>query len=48
MGNWTGWVAALGGLISIVSKYAASLDGLYGVEIGGAIAIIFGIWAAMK
>jgi len=48
MAGWMGWVAAVGGLLALLGKYVASLSGLYLVEIGAVLAIIFGVWAALK
>jgi len=48
MGNFAGWLAALGGVIAIAGNYVDSLEKVYPIEIGGALAIIFGIWAALK
>ena len=48
MAKWTGWVAALGGLIALATPYVSQLEPLYGVQIGGLVAIIFGVWAAMQ
>ena len=44
MVGWTGWVAAIGGLISLIGiGYGpAWVDWL-----GGILALVFGIWAAM-
>ena len=47
MGNWTGWVAALGGLITLATPYVTQIQS-WGAQLGGVVAIIFGIWAAMK
>ncbi len=47
MANWTGWVAALGGLIALASPYVTALNA-WGPQIGGVVAIVFGIWAAMQ
>ncbi len=47
MAKWAGWVAALGGLISLASAYVPTLSSVWGVQIGGIVAIVFGIWAAM-
>ncbi len=48
MAKWAGWVAALGGLVALLTNYVPQLQSLYGVEIGGLTAIIFGIWAAYQ
>ncbi len=45
--GWEGWIAALGGVITLLGQYVTSLSGLYLVQIGAVVAIIFGIWAAM-
>lgn len=43
MAGWTGWVAALGGVITLLG-YA--VPGLMLRPIGAIVAIIFGVWAA--
>lgn len=43
MANWQAWVAAAGGLIAAANYFAA---GYYFDIAGGAIALVFGIWAA--
>jgi hypothetical protein len=48
MAGWTGWVAALGGLISLGQLMSNSLASSWYAVIGGIIAIVFGIWAAMS
>lgn len=43
--GWTGWIAAIGGLLSIIGAFATTVNWL--AWIGGIIAVIFGIWAAV-
>jgi len=45
MANWQGWVAALGGLISLGEFITAQATPAY-ATLGGIVAIVFGIWAA--
>ena len=45
MAKWFGWIAALGGLISILNGFMTV--GAWFGWLGGALAIIFGILAAM-
>jgi len=45
MAGWTGWVAAVGGLLTLLG-YVSALEGLYLRPLGAIVAIIFGIWAA--
>ena len=42
---WSGWVAALGGVLSVIGGLVASVSWLS--WLGGIVAIIFGIVAAM-
>jgi len=44
MAAWTGWLAALGGLLSIIGAFATAASWL--AWLGGIIALIFGIWSA--
>jgi hypothetical protein len=46
-GKWSGWVAALGGLVSIIGLYAGA-SSTWLVWLGGLIAIVFGIWAVYQ
>jgi len=46
MAKWTGWLAALGGLIAVIGQFWGA--DFYLPVIGGAVAIIFGLWAAMS
>ncbi len=46
MAGWTGWVAALGGLLALISQYVVSISS-WGIPLGAVIAIIFGAWAAL-
>lgn len=46
MAKWTGWIAALGGLIAILDQWAGFSP--YLLWIGGIVAIVFGLWAAMS
>jgi hypothetical protein len=43
MGKFTGWIAAVGGLLTILA--VAINFGAWAYWVGGALAIIFGIWA---
>ena len=43
--GWTGWIAALGGLVAILNQWV--LDP-YFLWVGGLVAIVFGIWAAIE
>ncbi|MBS3135051.1 hypothetical protein J4406_01605 [Candidatus Woesearchaeota archaeon] len=43
MDSWTGWIAALGGLVAILDMWFAHP---YFLWIGGLAAIIFGVWGA--
>ncbi len=45
MANWQGWIAALGGLITL-GEFSVSQSTPWYATIGGITAIIFGIWAA--
>lgn len=47
MVRWTGYVAAVGGALALISQYVESLKP-WGVPFGAAVAIIFGIWAAYQ
>ena len=42
---WQGWIAALGGLISIIGFSAAAVSWM--TWLGGIIAIIFGVWVSL-
>ena len=44
--KWAGWVAALGGLLSL-GHYVPSMAS-WAVPLGAILAIIFGIWAAYQ
>jgi len=44
--RWTGWVAALGGLLSL-GYYLPSVAN-WMVPLGAIVAIIFGIWAVYE
>ena len=43
MDGWQGWIAALGGLLAILSTYI----GGWALWVGGIVAIVAGIWASM-
>ena len=43
--GWHGWIAALGGLVSIIGAFTVLVDWM--TWVGGIVAIIFGIWAAV-
>lgn len=45
MAKWFGWIAALGGLISVLGRFMATQAWMG--WIGGVIAIIFGVLAAL-
>jgi len=45
MTRWTGWIAALGGLVSIVSQWVGVVAEPWLLWVGGLAAIIFGVWA---
>lgn len=48
-GKWTGWVAALGGLVSVIGLYVGSTSALtWFVWLGGLTAMIFGVWAVYE
>lgn len=44
--KWSAWLAALGGLVSIIGLYVGATS--LWVWIGGLSAIIFGVWAAYQ
>lgn len=44
MAGWQGWIAALGGLLAILSPY---VGGNWALWVGGIVAIVAGIWASM-
>ena len=44
--RWTGWVAALGGLLAF-GYYVPSIAS-WAVPLGGLIAIVFGVWAVYE
>ena len=46
-GKWTGWVAALGGLISVIGLYSGSAT-TWVVWLGSLLAMIFGVWAVYE
>ena len=46
MANWTGWVAAVGGLLAIVSQWTAGAA-MWLLWIGGLGAIVFGLLGAL-
>ncbi len=46
MTKWTGWIAALGGLLSF--GYYIPSAASWMVPLGASLAIIFGIWAAYE
>ena len=46
--GWKGWVAALGGVLTLLGQYVSAMSGYYLVEIGAVVAIIFGAWASMS
>ncbi len=46
MARWTGWIAALGGLLSF-GYYIPSIA-TWAVPLGASLAIIFGIWAVYE
>lgn len=46
MAKWAGWVAAVGGLLALISQYVVSMDS-WGVPVGAVVAIVFGAWAAL-
>ncbi len=50
MAKWAGWIAALGGLIALASPFIKNIAFVtdWGAQIGGVIAILFGIWAALQ
>ncbi len=45
MVKWQGWVAAFGGLISILGAFIVGIT--WFTWVGGIIALVFGIWAAI-
>ena len=45
MGMWAGWVAAIGGLASVIGGLVSTM--LWLSWFGGIVAIIFGLWAAL-
>lgn len=47
MAEWQGWVAALGGLVAIVSQWVQGAE-LALLWIGGLAAVVFGIWASSQ
>jgi len=47
MARWSGWVAAVGGALALISQYVASMNA-WGVPLGAVVAVIFGIWAAYQ
>ncbi|MDD5193204.1 MAG: hypothetical protein PHF67_01315 [Candidatus Nanoarchaeia archaeon] len=46
MAKWTGWVAALGGLLALIGQYVPSIAS-WAIPLGAVVAIIFGAWAAL-
>lgn len=42
---WQGWIAALGGLLALISVYVPGATWL--LWVGGIVAIVFGVWASM-
>ena len=45
--GWKGWVAALGGVLTLLGQYVSTLGNYYLIEIGAIVAIVFGVWASM-
>ncbi|GEM_PF-2342167 len=45
--KWSGWVAALGGLLSLIGHYLPN-QATWMVPLGAILAIIFGIWAVRQ
>lgn len=46
MARWTGWIAALGGLVSL-GYYIPSIAS-WSVPLGAVAAIVFGIWSVYE
>ncbi|MBU1129427.1 MAG: hypothetical protein KJ949_02225 [Nanoarchaeota archaeon] len=46
MVKWTGWVAAVGGLLAIIAQWTGGAEMVL-LWIGGLAAIIFGLWGAL-
>jgi len=46
MTRWTGWIAALGGLVSL-GYYIQSIAA-WAVPLGAIVAIVFGIWSVYE
>jgi len=45
MASWAGWVAAVGGLLTVLGVLVNL--GTWAYWIGGLLALIFGIWGAV-
>jgi len=43
--GWQGWVAAVGGLASIIGGFVSAVGWLS--WLGGIVALVFGVWAAL-
>ena len=48
MAKWTGWVAALGGLLAGLPSVGVSAIEGWSIPLGAILAIVFGIWAAYQ
>jgi len=46
--GWTAWIAAIGGLLVLLGEYAITTAAGWMVPLGGILALIFGIWAAIS
>lgn len=44
---WTGWVAAIGGILAVASQWAGNSEATL-LWIGGAAAVVFGVWGAVS
>ncbi len=44
--GWTGWIAAVGGLASIIGAFVPTATNWL-VWVGGIVAVVFGVWAAL-
>ncbi|MEK6830720.1 MAG: hypothetical protein AABX77_01705 [Nanoarchaeota archaeon] len=48
MAKWTGWVAALGGVLAGLPSVAAAQIASWSVPLGAVLAIVFGIWSVYE
>lgn len=48
MARWTGWVAALGGVLAGLPSVITTLNQPWLVPTGAIVAIVFGIWSVYE